>query len=430
MKRELEEYGRKRRLMWHFRNDERPFCKDRFKPKSTFNPRNKDAVIETCLSCLEERLLDIEIPSKRFNNLTKDERNAMYTLKDDKSIIIKGAAKGAAVIVWDREDYLKEARKQLENKEVYLEVRNDSSALVSTIFKSLEKIRKRGDLSQNTLNYFLVKDPKFARFYLLPKVHKRLHDVPGRPVISNCGFYTENISSFLDFHLEPLAQNVKSYIKDTNHFLRKIKELGQLPEGTILFTIDVVGLYPNIPHDEGLAFLKDFLDSRFDKQFTTDTLIELAELVLKNKIFEFSHKTYKQIRGTAIGTKFAPPYAILFMAALILNKVKKKPNVWWRYIGDIFFIWEHGEESLKEFLNEINSFHSTIKFTADWSKEKVNFLDVEVTLNNGVLSTDLFVKPTDTHQFLDPTSCHPYHCKKGIPYSQTLGLNRICIAKH
>ena len=32
---------------------------------------------------------------------------------------------------------------------------------------------------------------------------------------------------------------------------------------------------------------------------------------------------------------------------------------------------------------------------------------------DGELKTDLFVKPTDTHQFLDPTSCHPYHCKKG-----------------
>ena len=108
-----------------------------------------------------------------------------------------------------------------------------------------------------------------------------------------------------------------------------------------------------------------------DKQVTTDTLIELTELVLKNNIFEFSDKTYKQICGTAIGTKFAPPYAVLFMAALeekILSKVKKKPSVWWRYIDDIFFIWEHGEESLQEFINEINSFHPTIKFTADWSK--------------------------------------------------------------
>ena len=68
-------------------------------------------MIEPYLSCLEERLLDIEIPSKRFNNLTNDERNAMYSLKDDKSVIIKGADKGAAVIFWDREDYLKEASK-------------------------------------------------------------------------------------------------------------------------------------------------------------------------------------------------------------------------------------------------------------------------------------------------------------------------------
>ena len=40
--------------------------------------------------------------------------------------------------------------------------------------------------------------------------------------------------------------------------------------------------------------------------------------------------------------------------------------------------------------------------------------------------TDLFVKPTDMHQFLDPSSSHPYHCRKGIPCSQALRLNRIC----
>ena len=196
------------------------------------------------------------------------------------------------------------------------------------------------DLSEDTLNYFLVKGAKFARFYLLPKVHKRLYHIPGRPVISKCGFYTKNISFFFDFYLQSLPKNVESNIKDRDYFLRKIKELGQLREGTILWTIDVVGLYPNIPHDEDLAFLKDFLDSNVDKQVTTDTLIELAEIVLKNDIFEFSDKTYKPIHGTAIGTKFALPYVVHFKSALekkILNKVKKKPTVWWRYIDDIFF---------------------------------------------------------------------------------------------
>ena len=81
----------------------------------------------------------------------------------------------------------------------------------------------------------------------------------------------------------------------------------------------------------------------------------------------------------------------------IFSKVKKRPIVWWMYIDNIFFIWEHGQESLKEFINEINSFHPTIIFKASWSKEKLNVLDVEVTPKNSVLSTDLFVKPTETH---------------------------------
>ena len=127
--------------MWHFRNDEKPFSYEKFRPTSTFNPRNKDTAIETYLSSLEERLLDIDISSKRFNNLTKEERNALYNLRDDPTIIIKGADKGSAVVVWDRDDYLKEASKQLEDKDVYEEVQNDPSTLINTIMWALEKIR-------------------------------------------------------------------------------------------------------------------------------------------------------------------------------------------------------------------------------------------------------------------------------------------------
>ena len=93
-------------------------------------------------------------------------------------------------------------------------------------------------------------------------MHKRLHDALGRPVISNCGYYTENISSFLDFHLQPLAKEVKSYIKDTNDFLKNLRSLPDLPDDIILCTVDVVGLYPNIPHDEGMSALRKQLDLR------------------------------------------------------------------------------------------------------------------------------------------------------------------------
>ena len=70
-------------------------------------------------------------------------------------------------------------------------------------------------------------------------------------------------------------------------------------------------------------------------------MTELAKVVLKNNIFEFDEKTFKQKRGTAIGTEFVPPCAILFIADFeekMLERYEKKPMIWWRYIDDIIFI--------------------------------------------------------------------------------------------
>ena len=60
--------------------------------------------------------------------------------------------------------------------------------------------------------------------------------------------------------------------------------------------------------------LRKQLDLRQEKDVTTSTLVELAGVVLKNNVFTFMEKTLKQKQGTAIGTKFAPPYSILFIA--------------------------------------------------------------------------------------------------------------------
>ena len=110
--------------------------------------------------------------------------------------MIKNADKGSAVVLWYREDYIKEAEKQLGDEEVYEEFSNDAVPPLKTIIAVIAKIRKQGDLKRDNLDYFIMKDPNFARFYLRPKIHKRLYNVPGRPVISNSGFYTENISYY------------------------------------------------------------------------------------------------------------------------------------------------------------------------------------------------------------------------------------------
>ena len=140
------------------------------------------------------------------------------------------------------------------------------------MFKNL---RRKGVISEKELKYFSFEYKKatnLGKLYLLPKIHKRLKNVPGRPVISNCGTPTEKVSEFLDHHLKPVMQSGWSYIKDSGDFLKKIKNVGNIPENAILVTADVVGLYPNIPHNAGLKVLSNMLEAREHKAVSTEDL--------------------------------------------------------------------------------------------------------------------------------------------------------------
>ena len=95
-------------------------------------------------------------------------------------------------------------------------------------------------------------------------------------------------------------QNIGSYIKDSNDFKSKIKNI-DISNDALLVTADVVGLYPSIPHEAGLNALREALDKRTRKEIPIENLIKMAELVLKNNFFEFDTNVYQQISGTALG---------------------------------------------------------------------------------------------------------------------------------
>ena len=114
-----------------------------------------------------------------------------------------------------------------------------------------------------------------------------------------------------------------SYIKDTNDFLFKLKNLGKIPENAFPVTADVVGLHPSIPH-EGLEDLRKQLNMFDNKSIPIEDLVKMAEFVLKNNYFEFNSTVKHQISGTAIGTKFAPPYVCIFMDYIEREFLKSK----------------------------------------------------------------------------------------------------------
>ena len=75
----------------------------------------------------------------------------------------------------------------------------------------------------------------------------------------------------------------------------------------------------------------------------------MREFVLENNIFEFNGKVKQQVAGTTIGTKFAPPYACIYTDEVEIEFLKTQelqPLVWFRYIDDIFFVWNHSEDEL------------------------------------------------------------------------------------
>ena len=227
-----------------------------------------------------------------------------------------------------------------------------------------------------------------------------MENVPGRPVISNCGTPTEKVLEFLDSQWKPLMQSSRSYIKDSGDFIKKIKNIGTIPKDSILITVDVVRLYPSIPHEAGLKAVEKALNSRTNKKVSTEDLVKMAKFVLKNNCFEFNGKVKQQILGTAIGTKFSPPYACIFMDEVetsFLEAQEMKPLVRFRYIDDVFFIWTHGQEKLDSFLEELKRFNSSIKVAYESSKTTIPFLDLKVTLSIGYLSIDLHIKSTDRH---------------------------------
>ena len=127
-------------------------------------------------------------------------------------------------------------------------------------------------------------------FYLLPKIHKK--NTPDRPICSYIGHPTCNISKFVDAHIEDYVPKTKSYVRDTQHFISRLKELGKIPQGALLVTLDVSSLYTNIPNHEGILAIAAQLRKDRTKDLITPYILQLLKLVLHSMNFTFNEEHY------------------------------------------------------------------------------------------------------------------------------------------
>ena len=195
LRQDFENFCRHMRIKWHFRNEPSDNFSERpaFSPESSWKPPLGHPNLEMFLSQVENELYEMTKEPTCYSNFSHKEWRAIRTLAGDRSIVIKKADKGSCIVVWDRADYLREAEKQLSDKKVYQKVQFKKQMLpnlVDTSNNFFRALKTKGFIAEKELKYFTYQCKNacnLGKMYLLPKIHKRLSDVPGRPAISNCG---------------------------------------------------------------------------------------------------------------------------------------------------------------------------------------------------------------------------------------------------
>ena len=351
-------------------------------------------------------------------NFSKEERDALTSLRNRTDIVIKPADKGGAVVVWDRNLYLEEATKQLSDTHFYQQIDRDvTETHQKEITSVVTQAITTSDLPPEARN-LTVDHPRTSKFYMLPKIHKPGN--PGRPIVSACNCPTSNISAYLGSVMAPLVKQLPTYVKDSSHALQILESFSFTGSHRYLFTMDIKSLYTVIPNNDGLQALKYHLDLRPEQQPPTNTLVRLAELVLNLNCFDFDGNYYQQVGGVAMGTKMGPNYVCLFVGYVKRKMFEeyqgRKPDLYKRYIDDVLGASSDTRQDLENFLHFWSTYHPALKYTFEISESSIPFLDLCVSISNNSLQSHRHSQLPRVY-FFPPHSLQERHSIQSIPPS-------------
>lgn len=437
---ELKEWERLMRLKeyWHDgkpRDDTTTVTDDRsFKNSRWVPPKGRDPWLDLYLEEVTAGVIR-ETRKRGKGNLSSDEESALLGLIRDDSIVIRPADKGSGIVIMNTQDYLDKLDQEVCDNTTYRPVAEDQTPHIHKQVKKLVSgLHQKGYIGPHQTKYMVPARPQPGQLQGNPKLHKP--GAPLRAIISGRGHATEKIAEVAEEQLRRHVEGLSSYVKDTNDFLLKLNAVPQPIENQhghapLLFCMDVKKLYPSVPRADGIAACRLALDSRSDPSIPTEEVINMIEMVLDNNNFSLtSDCQFVQTDGTAIGSRLGKNYACTYLGQWekqLLDGACFTPLIYFRYIDDIFGIWLHGEEKLRQFHERANQIHGRIQVDLRVSPSDIEFLDVIVKLGeNGFLTTDLYVKPTDSKSYLHFNSDHPLHTKKAVPFGLGLRMKRIC----
>ncbi|CAH2246426.1 Hypothetical predicted protein [Pelobates cultripes] len=178
--------------------------------------------------------------------------------------------------------------------------------------------------------------------------------------------------------------------------------------------MDLCSLYTSTPHRGGMEATAQALGRLELDSKLSDFVLQLLELVLSCNYFTFGNDSYANLYMAKFEEEFVYPHPLF-----------KSVAVWFRYIDDVFFLWNGSEANLLYFKADLNRIVPSIKFTLEHDASSIHFLDVQVNKIDNGLCFDLFRKPTHKVAFLQANSFHAASMIRSLPFSQLLRVRRI-----
>ncbi|VDI73168.1 peptide-methionine (R)-S-oxide reductase [Mytilus galloprovincialis] len=253
----FDKLARKMRLKFLFYGNENVINNHPFTMKSGYTPNLANTAIENYIFATKIELGRIHL-HKFKDNLTKSERMALQSLKQNKEIVIKKADKNSSTVILDKKNYIEQALSQLNDGIHYEQIAISHCTEIYNLIESKVKIlHEQSHIDDISLRYLLdtkVEKIQVCRLYLLPKIHKidlnirneirsnkellQRVQIPGRPIISLCNSPIERIGQFIDYFLQPIVHQLWTFTQDTTFFINKIERI-EAPDNVMLATFDI-----------------------------------------------------------------------------------------------------------------------------------------------------------------------------------------------
>ncbi|XP_053686392.1 uncharacterized protein LOC128735934 [Sabethes cyaneus] len=352
--------------------------------------------------------------TKENDWIHKDIVKSRKFLKENPDLYVTKADKGNKVVLISAQEYHQKMTELVNDTEVYKPINenptNRTLRKLNTIIQSWWENKHIDTHTKNKLKVFNCHPP---RIYGLPKIHK--NGRPLRPVVSTIGSATYRMAQYLAGILGHLVGKTEHHIRNSFDFADEISRF-RVPDGTVMYSLDVVSLYTNIPTDKVYEYVEEKWSEL--QRYTTipfESFKIAMKCVLEASFFQYNNMFFMQIYGLPIGSPLSPVVANIVMEKLEINTLAAlkqqgiEIGMYKRYVDDCLVVGK--EDEIDTVLREFNQFSNTIKFTFEKETESsLRFLDLTLRRNKEKIEKMWYPKQKNG-RYLDFMSESPHSHK-------------------